>query len=190
MAGESGRYFLRGTIMTCDCNSLGRWPVVTRRAALGGAVAAGLAAMVPAAAYAGGHCEALLLTCMDYRLDNEVTAYMDARGLRDKYDHVILAGASLGALNDKFPAWKDVFMTHIDLAVQLHEVHRVIILDHRDCGAYKLVLGEAAVKDPETELKSHVNQLYAVRSAILTKHPHMEVEIGLMGLDGKVLQVV
>ncbi len=176
--------------MTCDCKTFGRWPVMTRRAALVGALGAGLASMAPAVSYAGGHCEALLLTCMDFRLDNEVTAYMDARGLRDKYDHVILAGASLGAQNDKFPAWKDVFMTHIDLAVQLHEVHRIIILDHRDCGAYKLVLGEAAVKDPETELKSHVAQLYAVRSAILTKHPHMEVEIGLMALDGKVMQIV
>jgi hypothetical protein len=65
-----------------------------------------------------------------------------------------------------------------------------MLLDHRDCGAYKMILGEAAVKDADTELKSHVKQLYAVRNAILAKHPHMEVEIGLMALDGAVLQIV
>jgi carbonic anhydrase len=164
---------------------------MSRRMALAGALGAGLAAAAaPGISRAGGHCEALLLTCMDYRLANEVTGYMDARGLRDKYDHVILAGASLGALNDRFPQWNEIFMGHLALAVQLHEVHRVIILDHRDCGAYKLILGDAAVKDAETEFRSHVRQLYALRSAITTKHPHMEVEIGLMDLDGKVTQIV
>jgi hypothetical protein len=176
--------------MNCDCNQI-RWPTMSRRAVLTSAAGVGLAAMLPATgAMAGGHCEAILLTCMDFRLANEITAYMDARGLRDKYDHVILAGASLGALNDRFPAWNDVFMGHVDLAVQLHEVHRVIILDHRDCGAYKMLLGEGAVKDPDTELKTHVKQLYLTRAAILAKHPHMEVEIGLMSLDGTVMQVV
>ena len=132
----------------------------------------------------------LLLTCMDFRLVDDIETYMNARGLKDKYDHIVLAGASLGALNDRFPAWSEVFWQHLDLAIQLHEVHRVMLLDHRDCGAYKMILGDAAVKDADTELKSHVKQLYAVRSAILAKHPHMEVEVGLMALDGSVLQVV
>ena len=164
---------------------------MSRRSVFAGAAVAALAATVPVtAARAGGHCEALLLTCMDFRLANEVSSYMDARGLRDKYDHIAMAGASLGALNDRFPHWNEAFMTHIELAIQLHEAHRVIVLDHRDCGAYKMILGEAAVKDPETELRSHVRQLYALRSAILTKHPLMEVEIGLMALDGTVMQIV
>ncbi|MDP1630560.1 MAG: hypothetical protein Q8L66_03985 [Caulobacter sp.] len=172
--------------MSC-CDQSG---AVSRRRLLGGlAVGAGLG-LVAQPAKAGGHAEALLLTCMDFRLANEIEAYMTARGLRDNYDHVILAGASLGALNDKFPVWGDVFWTHLDLAIKLHEVHRVIVLDHRDCGAYKMILGEAAVKDPDAELKAHVKQLYAFRSAVLTRHPHMEVEIGLMALDGTVTQIV
>lgn len=157
--------------------------------ALGG-LAIGAVSLTPTVSAAGGHAEALLLTCMDYRLANEIEDYMDARGLRDRYDHVVLAGASLGALNSSFPAWSDVFWAHLDLAIKLHEVHRVIVLDHRDCGAYRMILGEASVKDADTELKSHVKQLYAFRTAVLTRHPHMEVEIGLMGLDGKVMQIV
>ena len=178
-------------VMECGCKVHVMGPPLSRRSVFSGVALAGLAMTLPAmATQAAGHCEAILLTCMDFRLANEVTRYMDARGLRDKYDHVILAGASLGALNDRFPQWHEAFMTHVDLAIQLHEVHRVIILDHRDCGAYKMILGEAAVKDPETELRSHVRQLYAMRSAVLTKHPHMEVEIGIMALDGTVMQIV
>lgn len=157
--------------------------------ALGGGASL-LTTVMPGVARAAGHAEALLLNCMDYRLTDDVTRYMDARGLTNKYDQIILAGASLGALNDKFPSWNEVFWSHIDLAVQLHEVHRVIALDHRDCGAYKLILGEAAVKDADTEFKTHVKQLYALRSQIVTRHPHMEVELGLMALDGTVTQIV
>lgn len=168
---------------------------VSRRAVLGGVTLGAMAlgagvTLAPGVARASGHAEALLLTCMDYRLANEIEEYMTARGLRDNYDHVVLAGASLGAVTDKFPTWGEVFWTHLDLAIKLHDVHRVIVLDHRDCGAYRMVLGEAAVKDADSELKCHVGQLYAFRTAVLTRHPHMEVEIGLMGLDGKVMQIV
>lgn len=176
--------------MTC-CARHSAWPDLSRRSLLGAvALGAGVSLLRPAMARAAGHAEALLLTCMDYRLVHETESYMAKRGLEHKYDHLILAGASLGALNDKFPVWNEVFWTHLDLAVQLHQVHRLIVIDHRDCGAYKLVLGEAAVKDPDTEFKSHVKQLYALRSQVTTRHHHMEVEVGIMGLDGVVTQIV
>jgi hypothetical protein len=178
--------------MSC-CDHLRPKTVSRRQAmqavALGGGAAL-LTTLAPGVSKAGGHTEMLLLTCMDFRLTGAVDNYMEARGLAGKFDHVILAGASLGALNDRFPAWADVFWAHLDLAIQLHDVHRVMIIDHRDCGAYKMILGEATVKDADTELKTHVKQLYALRSAIQTRKPGMEVEIGLMDLQGRVLQVV
>jgi hypothetical protein len=178
--------------MSC-CDHLRPKTVSRRQAmqavALGGGAAL-LTTLAPGVSRAGGHTEMLLLTCMDFRLTGAVDNYMEARGLAGKFDHVILAGASLGALNDRFPAWAEVFWAHLDLAIQLHDVHRVMIIDHRDCGAYKMILGEATVKDADTELKTHVKQLYALRSAIQTRKPGMEVEIGLMDLQGRVLQVV
>ncbi len=137
-----------------------------------------------------GHTEMLLLSCMDYRLTDKIDAYMNARGLREKYDHVVLAGASLGALTPKHPAWGETFWSHLDVAMALHQVHRVMVLDHRDCGAYKVLLGEHTVKDAATELKSHVEQLYTLRRQIVSRHPKMEVELGLMALDGTVTQIV
>jgi hypothetical protein len=178
--------------MSC-CENLRPKTVSRRQAmqavALGGGAAL-LTTLAPGVSRAGGHTEMLLLTCMDFRLTGAVDNYMEARGLAGKFDHVILAGASLGALNDRFPAWAEVFWAHLDLAIQLHDVHRVMIIDHRDCGAYKMILGEATVKDADTELKTHVKQLYALRSAIQTRKPGMEVEIGLMDLQGRVLQIV
>lgn len=191
-AGKVARTFAEPGAMTC-CDHIQTTRFTRRRAMQAVALGAGVGLMTtlaPGVASARGDTEMLLLSCMDYRLANDIEACMAARGLREKYDHIVLAGTSLGALNDKFPAWSEVFWQHLDPAIGLHEAHRVMILDHRDCGAYKMILGEATVKDADTELKSHVKQLYAVRSAILAKHPHMEVEIGLMALGGTVLQIV
>src|SRR5205823_13085242 len=67
--------------------------------AVGGTVA-GMGMLFPStgARAAEEDTEALLLSCMDYRLTDQTTRYMSGRGLRDKYDHIILAGAALGAL--------------------------------------------------------------------------------------------
>jgi hypothetical protein len=72
-----------------------------RLAALGAGAAVMSLAPRPASA---GQTDALLLSCMDYRLVDDITRYMDSRGMANKYDHIILAGASLGAVTGKYPA--------------------------------------------------------------------------------------
>ena len=136
-------------------------------------------------AQAGAKTDALLLSCMDYRLMDDVEKYMSGRGLRDKYDHVVLAGASLGALTDKFPAWNQTFWEHLDIAIKLHDIKSVIVMDHRDCGAYAVILGADSVKDAKTEKDTHAVRLRQLRAAINKQHPKLAVETLMMSLDGK-----
>jgi carbonic anhydrase len=133
--------------------------------------------------------EVLLLSCMDFRLVDETARYMAGRGLRDKYDHVILAGASLGALTDKYPAWNKTFWEHLDIAIQLHKIKKVIVLDHRDCGAYKVVLSEDFAKDPAKETEIHATKLRELRKLVSEKYPKLEMELLLMDLKGKVQKI-
>src|SRR5262245_8939689 len=70
-----------------------------RSAALTGAGLALAATLPPRLALAAGTAQALLLNCIDYRLTDSVTAYMQARGLARNYDQVVLAGAALGAVH-------------------------------------------------------------------------------------------
>jgi carbonic anhydrase len=153
-----------------------------RLAALGG----GASLLINRRARAAAATDALLLTCMDYRLMDEVERYMSGRGMRDKYDHIVLAGASLGAITDKFPAWNKTFWEHLDVAIQLHAIHTVILMDHRDCGAYKEILGPQHARDPKVERETHALQLRKLRSMIREKHPKLDVEMLLMALDGTV----
>jgi carbonic anhydrase len=177
-----------GNIMSCHHLDQSRRSSPSRRAFVQIAALGGGASLLLAAApsRAAGHCDVLLLTCMDYRLQNEIADWMAKRGLRDNYDHVILAGAALGAVTDQRPAWNTTFADHLGAAIQLHGIKKVIVLDHRDCGAYRLLLGDAAVKDAQTELATHTAVLHKLRDAIAKAQPKLEIELGIMALDGSV----
>lgn len=161
-----------------------------RRATLGaGAVLLG-SALPMTAARAATSVDTVLLTCMDFRLMDNIERYMGERGLRDNYDHVILAGASLGALTDKYPAWNRTFWDHLEVAIQLHNNKRLMVIDHRDCGAYKVILGEDFHKMPKRETDVHAEHLRKLRDAVKQKFSALDVELLLMDLDGKVETVV
>ncbi|MEX1662494.1 carbonic anhydrase [Thioclava sp. 15-R06ZXC-3] len=153
-------------------------------AALGGAVS--LYNVITPSAARAATTDALLLSCMDYRLMDDIVRYMDGRGMTDKYDHVVLAGASLGAMTDQFSEWGKTFRDHLQVAIDLHQIKRVIIMDHRDCGAYKTILGEDFGKDPAKETQVHTEYLTLLAAEITTLHPELQMETLLMNLDGSV----
>jgi hypothetical protein len=155
-------------------------------AAPGGADAHAGAAHGAAASH---DAEALLLSCMDFRLMDKVSALMAREGLARQYDHVILAGASLVPATDAFPDWNAAFWKHLELALQLHHIRRVVVLDHRDCGAYKLVLGPDAVKDRASETRAHTEHLTRLRADIRAEYPTLRVDLLLMDLDGTVERI-
>ena len=154
-------------------------------AGIGGA--AMLSGLAPRMAAAAGQADALLLSCIDYRLTDKVANYMDSRGLKENYDQVILAGAALGAVTSKYPDWNRTFDQHLELAIKLHDIHRVIALDHRNCGAYRLVFGKDLTGDAEKA--QHATELHRLARRIHAKHPKLDVETLLMSLDGSVEKI-
>ena len=130
--------------------------------------------------------EAMLLSCMDYRLIDDITKYMDGRGMTNQYDHVVLAGASLGAVTGAFKDWNKTFWAHLKIASDLHQIKKVILLDHRDCGAYKVILKADFSKDPALETRVHGKYLRDLTAAIRKRYPKLETETLLMNLDGTV----
>ncbi len=144
----------------------------------------------PQAGAAPAHtAEALLLSCMDYRLIDDITHYMDKRGMTNQYDHVVLAGASLGALSDYCKEWKETFWEHLKIAIDLHHIKKVIVMDHRDCGAYKVILKADFSKDPQIETRVHGKFLRDLMVAIHKRYPELEVERLMMNLDGTVQKI-
>jgi hypothetical protein len=169
---------------TC-CNALDLTVSGRRRFLFSGLMGSALATL-PVVSMASGEVDTLLLSCMDYRLMDDVERYMSGRGLRDNYDHVVLAGAALGATTSKFPAWNETFWNHVQVAIDLHKIQRVMLLSHRDCGAYKVILGKDFGKEPELETKTHGDTLAALAAEIVKRYPRLKVERALMSLDGQV----
>jgi len=159
-----------------------------RRELLRGAAAgAALSALAPRLGWAaGGNYEAMILACIDPRTQEPVRAYAQKNGLIGKYSQFIFAGAAIGVVAPKFADWHKTFWDNLATSIELHQVGKVIAIDHRDCGAAKIAYGEAAVADPARETETHRKALAQFREEVGKRHPNMAVETGLMALDGSV----
>ena len=165
-----------------------------RLGVLGGA--ASLLAQPAGTSWAANHnrAEALVLSCMDYRLTGFTTTYMAGRKLAKKYYQVMLAGASLAANAPPAPEpWKDTFWEHLKIAISLTTpprnprgpLNKVFVIDHLECGAYDLLL-PGCCADPAKEKAAHAEQLKKLRTEINRRYDKMQVELLLMDLKGKV----
>lgn len=146
----------------------------------------GLSAL-PFAARAATNVEALAVMCIDYRLVDDAVHFFDVvRRLPKNYDLVALAGASLAAVGPAFPASGSAFWDHITIARDLHNIQRVVILDHRQCGAYKVQFGRFYVEGGAPELEQHRGVMRLVAAEFERRKIALPVEFYLMALDGTV----
>lgn len=158
-----------------------------RRMFLGMAGAAGLTAALPTGVRAGeGNYEAMLFTCIDPRFPEPTIKYMNNRHLVGKYSQFAMAGASIGVVAPAFTAWRPAFWENLAASIQLHHIPKVIVVNHRDCGAAKIAFGADAVKDRTAETITHKTALADFRAQVAARHPSMKVETILMALDGTV----
>jgi hypothetical protein len=135
------------------------------------------------------HAPILLVSCVDYRFPDEIADFMQKRGAVDKYDHLVVAGGSIGVDNLLYPALKESFIIQMALLKQLHGFRQVILLDHRDCGLFKAIHGNEHTSNPAEELALHKHHLVNVKKLILKHYPDVAVEMLLMSTDGSVTTI-
>ncbi len=127
--------------------------------------------------------DALILTCIDFRFPHLVVKYMDSLTPPGKprisYDHVILAGASLGVFSGVFPQWAATFWDHLAVSIKLHKIKQVYLIDHRDCGGYR-EFGALPTSDQVpvgSEAETLIHQHYMDRLAYLIRNTHKDLEV-------------
>jgi carbonic anhydrase len=135
----------------------------------------------------GHDAEVLLLTCIDFRFFHKVAEHIADAGLSGKYDHVIVAGAELGPVVD-FPPdpklhWQQFFLEHLALSKTLHHIKRVIVLGHRDCGAYKKFQVLPENSSPEEERAAHKAHADRFESLVHRFHPELQVDKFLLDIN-------
>ena len=144
----------------------------------------------------------LLLSCMDLRVMSELSVFMDRDNLTNRYDHLIVAGAGLGLVlgeDDKtYQPWSDSFFLHLKISLELHHPEDVYIVEHRACGAYKLIHDEFTNSSSEQEDERTLHRAKARKAAKKIKkwcadnpledgtHANLRIMTFLMDLRGQI----
>lgn len=109
--------------------------------------------------------EALVVTCIDFRIQEYINNWISQNFNPKTFDRVALAG---GVKN------LDTILGQIDIAVELHHIKKVVLINHEDCGAY----GDAST--PER----HAADLKNAKITIKEKYPDLDVVTYYLNLDG------
>ena len=175
---------LRG--VSCACCTP---PALGRRGLFGlGLAAAGAGLLRPARA-ASGDYEAMLLSCIDPRMVEPVHDWMAAQGLRGQYSQFVIAGAAIGVEAPPFRAWQRAFWDNLAASEHLHKIDKLVVVDHRDCGAAVIAYGRERVATAQAETALHTEVAAKFRGEMRHRFPALAVETWLMALDGSVVRL-
>ena len=81
----------------------------------------------------------MVLSCIDPRFQKKVYNYLKNKKLSGKYSSFTIAGSAIGVTNKKFKKWHKTFWDNLDISIKLHKISKLIVINHEDCGAAKIV---------------------------------------------------
>src|SRR3989338_8742834 len=122
-------------------------------------------------------CDTLVFTCIDYRfaIANQ-ELINETLGLKDNYDHISIPGCIYNLVN---PETRELLFSKFALSVKLHLINRVVVIAHKDCGAYG---GSATFGSEIAENENLCSDLRKARALLIEKYPTLEVNLFLESL--------
>ncbi len=127
----------------------------------------------------------MVLSCIDPRFQPIVYKYLKKKKLNGKYSSFTIAGAALGVTANKFKKWHKVFWDNIDISIKLHKIKKLIVINHRDCGAAKIINGKKEFSKIN-ETKVHKNSFKKIKKIFKKKYPNLIIETLLISLNQKI----
>ena len=129
--------------------------------------------------------KAMVLSCIDPRFQPIVYNYLKKKKLTGKYSTFTIAGAAIGVTANKFKRWHKVFWENFDTSVKLHNIKKLIVINHRDCGAAKIVNGKKEFSSIN-ETKVHKTSFQKLKKIFKKKYPKFKIELVLISLNKKI----
>lgn len=139
-----------------------------------------------AAPVAHGDYKAMVLSCIDPRMQERLHDYLRQEGLIGEVSQFVIAGAAIAAVAPAFADWHKAFWDNLAASIQMHRIEAVIAIDHRDCGGARIAYGEERLATPEKETETHRAAMAEFRAEVARRHPGLAVVTGLMALDGSI----
>ena len=125
--------------------------------------------------------EAMVLSCMDPRFQPKVFRYLKAKKLTGKYSSFTIAGAAIGVTAKKFKKWQSTFLDNLSTSIKLHKINRLIVINHFDCGAAKIVNGKKKFTY-NIENRIHKDSFKKIKKILSKKFPSLKVDFKILSL--------
>ena len=129
--------------------------------------------------------KAMILSCIDPRFQPIVYNYLKKKKLTGKCSAFTIAGSSIGVTAKKFKRWHKVFWDNFNTSIKLHNIKKLIVINHRDCGAAKII-NEKKVFSKINETKIHKNSFQIIKKIFKKKYPKLSIELKIISLNNKV----
>ena len=129
--------------------------------------------------------KAMVLSCIDPRFQPVVFNYLRKRKLNGKYSSFTIAGSAIGVTAQKFKKWHKTFWDNLETSIKLHKIKKLIVINHRDCGAAKIINGKKKF-DNFNETKIHKNSFTKIKKRFKNKYPNLKIETNLVSLNKNV----
>lgn len=125
-------------------------------------------------------CSTLIFHCIDFRFAADIKAYLEKENLLGDVDIVAIAGCVKNLVAPAKETDTEFVLRQLDISKRLHNVGRVVLMNHMDCGAYG---GAKAFENVEAERARHAADLEAAKAMIHAKYPDLEVNNVLAHID-------
>ena len=127
----------------------------------------------------------MVLSCIDPRFQSIVYNYLKKKKLNGKYSSFTIAGSAIGVTAPKFRKWHKTFWENFDTSVKLHNITKLIVINHRDCGAAKMINGKKEFSK-NNETRVHKNSFHKIKKLFKKKYPKLRIELKIISLNNKV----
>ena len=125
--------------------------------------------------------EAMVLSCMDPRFQPKVYKYLKAKKLTGKYSAFTIAGSAIGVTHKKFKKWHSTFIDNLSTSIKLHKIKKIIVINHKDCGAAKIVNGKKKFNSI-IENKIHKESFRKIKKVLNSRFPTLKINFKILSL--------
>ncbi len=129
--------------------------------------------------------KAMVLSCIDPRFQPIVFNYLKKKKLTGKYSSFTIAGSAVGVTANRFKKWHKVFWDNFDTSIKLHSIKKLIVINHQDCGAAKVINGKKEFSSIN-ETKIHKASFVKIKKKFKKKYPKLKIELKLISLNKKI----
>ena len=123
--------------------------------------------------------EAMVLSCIDPRCQSKVYNLLKKKKLTNKYSAFNITGSAIGVTANQFKSWHKVFWSNLDISIKLHGIKKLIVFNHTDCGAAKIVNGKKKFSK-QNEGKIHKISFKKIKSKLLKKYPKFKIDFKII----------